>query len=229
MNTLKDVKQQARAINGDPDGEWMTDTYLLPIINHLYTLQVNYLSNFCSPFIESVATILNLQPGQTDLSLYQANGKPLSGLVEPYREGIHWKIAGDQPSSYVPAKKTDTLPYVTPATPGPRFQLWWEWRSFKLFITPMTQAIDLEVRGDFRPPVLVQDDDIIVIHPTMDAVLAEETAAAAWRERQNAGALQTYQLVFTSALDDIANQLVRGEQGTPLRLARANGRRCGWR
>ncbi len=228
MDTLKDVKQQARAINGDPDGEWMTDAYLLPMINHVYTLQINYLSNFCSPFIESVATIVGLQQGISDLSPFHSPGQPLCGLVEPYRQGIHWKPSGDPPSRYVLAKKSSALPYVTPATPGPRFQLWWEFRSFRLFITPMTMPIDLEVRGDFRPSPLVKDDDAIAI-PAMDAVMAEEVAAAAWRERQNAGASQTYQLVYTSALDDIANQLSRGEQGTPLRLARANSRRRGWR
>jgi hypothetical protein len=226
VNTLKDVKAIARSVNGDPDSEWMTDAYLLPIINHCYRLQINYLSKTCSLFTERVSVVPSLPAGTSDLSSFQKDpAKGLYGLWEPYRFGIDWKQAGLTDNHYRRADKVIVLPDINPATPGPRFSMWWEWRGNILFITPMTFDVDLRVRGDFVPPPLLKDDDFITIHPMLGDTLAEEVAACSWRERGNLGQMQPYSLVYTAALDDIASELVRSMQGTPLRIGKYTERR----
>jgi hypothetical protein len=225
VNTLKDVKMTMRALAGDPDGNWLTDAYMVPIINHVYRLQINYLQNFGSTAVEDVRVIPGLKQGTTDLKQYMAQpNQPLYGLKEPYEDGIDWKQTGQPDAYYLPARRCGKLPDITPAAPGPRFQMFWEWRAFRLVVTPMTFDIDLRVRGDYGLPPLLKDDDMITLHPGLQPVLTEESLAACWRERQNAGQLPEYKLTYTEALDDIGNDLTRGDQGAPIRLPRFSRR-----
>ena len=43
MNDLKEVKARARALVGDPDGDFMTDSYLLPLVNQAYEMFIHSL------------------------------------------------------------------------------------------------------------------------------------------------------------------------------------------
>ena len=230
MNTLKDVKAKARAINGDIRADWMDDASLVPMLNHCYRLQISRLARTHSMFAERLVVQPNITAGTSDLGVFQSDStQPLSGLWVPYRDGVWWKQAGLPDNYYRPARETSRLPNINPSTPGQQCEMSWEWRGRVIFITPMQFAVDLQVRGDFLPPPLLQDEDYITIHPLLGEVLAEEAAACAWRERANPGQMQSYILLATEALDDIASQLVAETQAVPLRIGRITGhhRRCG--
>jgi hypothetical protein len=235
MNSLKDVKESARAILGDQDADWATDAYLIPMANHCYGLIILDLSETCSPYIEKVVTIPNLPIGTTDLSDYQnRDDGELNGLINPFAEGVDWKPAGAPDNYYRPVHQTSKLPDFAPpqgsitavGAPGAMF---FEFRAFILYVTAMAIAIDLRVRGEFRPPKLLQETDRLSIHPLMSVALAEQVAACAMRERSNAGQMQSFTLVGSEALDNIKNQLVRSQQGVTVRLGSMSNRGRGRR
>lgn len=221
MTTFSDVKAQVRAILGDPDKDWVTEEYLGPIVNHCYELICLYLSDTCSPYITRVVTIPNLPIGTTDLSKWQNDrDQPLYGLIDVFRDSLDWKMAGQPECYYRPVTQIDKLPNYTLSSPTITNCMYFEWRAFQLYVTPMPFAIDLRVRGEFKPPVLQAEDDRITLHPLLGAPLAEESASCASRERANPGQMQAYELQGTQALDNIANQLIRSQQGTTVRLGR---------
>ena len=202
MNTLGDAKASARGILGDTKKSWMTDAYLNPIAQHCYELIILDLSEVCSPYIEKVAVVPNIQPGTTDLSEQQSDqNHPLYGLMTVLHEGVDWKLHGSPDTSYRPARQVSKLPDLP----------------------PRTIPIDLRVRGEFIPPPLIKETDVCQIHPMMSTALAEQLAAAASRERVNPGQMQSFTLVASDALDDIKDQLMRADQGTPITLGRLSG------
>ena len=48
----------------------------------------------------------------------------------------------------------------------------WEWRSYFIYVTSLPYISDVRVRGEFQPPPLKLDTDMIVVHPMMGAALA---------------------------------------------------------
>jgi hypothetical protein len=226
MATLKDVKERVRSILGDQDADWATDAYLIPIINHVYDLQVLYLSDTCSPYITKLVVQPNLPTGTTDLAQFQNDvDEPLWGLFNPFR--LEWKQCG-QPDHYY--RKAEggpgfILPDVDLNNSQPRVSLCWTWMSFIAYLTPMPFPIDVRVYGEFQPPPLLKETDVVTVHPLLKAPLAEDSAACALRERSNAGQMQAYKLEGTAALDNVANLLVRGGQQVPVRLGKAHGGR----
>jgi len=86
------------------------------------------------------------------------------------------------------------------------------------------------VRGEFRPAPLLNDDSVVAVHPLLVSALAEGTAAAIFRERGNPQQAQLYETQAATVLVNIANQLIRSQQGTTVRLGRISRRRQqnGW-
>jgi hypothetical protein len=219
LYTLATVKQRVRAIIGDLQVQWTTDTYLVPIINHVYELQILYLSDTCSPYIEKVAEVPNLTAGTTDLTPFQADvSQPLFGLFNPYQNGVDAKMAGLPNTYYRQGQRFDKLPDVNPLATNPLTQVGWEWRAWIMYITPTNQNIDLRVRGEFIPPPLLKDTDIVAVHPLLGPVLVEDSAACSMRERANPGQMQAYELGGTQGLNNVSNQLIRMQQGNTVRL-----------
>jgi hypothetical protein len=229
MNTV-DVKQRARSLIGDPEGDFATDGYLLPLINQAYDQSINYLEGTCSPFITQLQVATNLPAGTSDLTELQKPNQPFFGLVNPL--DIEIKQTGLPELNYVMGKRVDILPNSSNYAPGqPSWNYWgkflWEWRSYVIYFTPVGFAADIRVRGEFRPPALVKDTDPIVIHPQMVVALAYATAALIGGERINASYVQNYGAQATATLDDISATLVRAQQGTSSRLGRMSGGRRG--
>ena len=228
------LKQRTRSILGDPDGDWLTDSYLDPMANHVYGLEVLYLRNAGALNIERVAVIANLPAGHSDLSEYQrmplkpGDNCPLFGLLQPYKWGINWKQAGQPDYFYKPVQFVEMLPDYNVIAPYPIRTPCFEWRSFELWLTPFTFNIDLRVRGDFNPNVLLKETDEIKVHPNLGEVLVEQLAASAMRERANPGQMTAYSEIGSPMLDQIANLLTRSIQGLPSRTGRLSGSR-GWR
>jgi len=232
-DNLNDVIKITQSILGDPQGDVFSVAYLTPIINHIYKLQILYLSETCSPYVTELRTIINVPAGTTTLAPYQqGRSSPLYGLFNPFTEWMDFKMTGQPEMYYRHAKRTRILPDVninSPSAVSPQSGLSWEWRSWVLYVTPIIFPIDIRVRGEFIPPPLLKLDDIVTVHPMLADVLAEESAACAMRERANAGQMQAYELGATGPLDNISNQLVRSEQGNIVRIGRATGPRQGAR
>lgn len=224
MSTLKDVKDQVRAILGDQNADWTPDEYLIPIINHIYELINLRISDTCSPYITKVVQLPGLAIGTTDLIQQQndAVNQTLYGLINPYN--IQWKQAGQPVNYFRNAVQKDILPNIAPGAPANASALYWEWREYYIYLTPFSFPIDLQVRGEFKPAPLRNETDRITLHPLLGSVLAEESAACVSRERANAGQMQAYELGSLQGIDDIANQLVRSQQRTTVRLGRLTGR-----
>lgn len=228
VNTLRDVKAKVRAIVGDPNGDWLTDSYLAMLINQVYDLIILDLSETCSPYITRVVEIPNLEFGTTDLAQYQnSNNQPLYGLIWPFKNGLDWKPAGQPECYYRCVVQKDKLPNFSLSGPSPINSMYFEWREFVIYLTPLPFNVDLRVRGEFRPQPLIKETDVVAIHPQMAAVLAELTAACANRERANVPQSQAFTVEGNSGLDAIKNQLVRSQQGTSVRLGRMRGGRRG--
>jgi hypothetical protein len=226
MNQLRDVIARVRSLVGDPDGDFATSDYLIPLINQALDESVNYLEGTCSPFITKMQDVPNIAAGTTTFIDLQAPGEVLAGLVNPFK--IWFKQAGQPINTYCEAQQMDILPFIAPnANPTTR-GTFWEWRSYAIYLTPLTYIADFCVRGEFRPAPLLKDDDYITVHPQMTPALAYATAALIGMERGNSGFVNTYGPRAENTLDDISAQLGRSTQGTTARAGRMNRGRRGF-
>jgi hypothetical protein len=231
MNTLRDVKEKVRTLLDDPQGDFATDDYVLPFVNLVYEDCINYLANTCSPFMTEQRLVLNLPQGTTDLTSYQVapttgaiaagfTGSPLLGIRKVLK--IWWKQAGQPENCYCEANESKNLPNVTPQNYITGQQVFWEWREYKIFLTPLSFNADFKVKGEFAPPPLLKDADAVQIYPSMSSALAYMVAATIGVTRVNQTYLTMWQQRATSTLDDISADLVRGEQGTSQRVGRVS-------
>jgi hypothetical protein len=225
MGTLGDVKARVASMLGDPDRDWTTDAYITPLINQTYEGIYTELSLTCSPFEEKQVTVPNIGIGEVDLTKYQyVKDKPLYGLNEPVK--LWWKQAGQPETYYAPMPKQDFLPDINPSagitivSGGSAYT----WRSNLLYITPFALPIDLRVQGKFNPPPLVQDDDVIQVHPNMTHCLAFGSVVLIATERGNADWVSTYNPMFRETFNNIFFLLSRQTQKTTQRAGRANPR-----
>ena len=227
MDTVLDVKGQVKSLVGDPDGDFCTDSYLMPLMNTAYKQALNILEGTCSPFITQLQVATNVALGTSSLAAFQKKGQPFDGLVNPL--DIEVKGAGLPETSYVMGTRKDILPNSTNQSEGQPTNYWsgrfcWEWRSFIVYITALGYAFDIRIRGEFRPPALVKDTDLIQLHPLMGVALGYMTAALVGAERGNANYVSNYGQQGKDTLDDISAMLVRQQQGTSSRVGRMNGR-----
>lgn len=210
--------------------DFCTDGYLNPLVNQVYEDQTTQLmSDTDSSFDDMVLECLGVPIGTTSLSNYQSaqmanddgsatvNG-PLYGLVSP--SIVEWKVGGQPVNRYCEAERTGKLPNVAPGGPPTTFSMSWEWRGSIIYLTPMQQTVDLQVRGEFSPPELVKDTDILVVHPRIATATAYGTAALIGQERNNAPYTTGYFARADQVLENIANMLVKSEQGVTTRIGR---------
>jgi hypothetical protein len=182
-----------------------------------------------------VVDVLGVDIGTTDLGNYQsatmanddgsASTGPLYGLVTPII--VEWKTAGQPVSRYREAGRTGKLPNVSPASPQALYQMEWEWRGGVIFLTPLSYPADLRVRGEFGPPPLVKDTDVLVVHPRIEQAVSYGTAALIGAERNNAPYTENYSTQADRVLENISNMMVKAEQGTTTRIGRVGGHRGG--
>lgn len=225
-----------RSLVGDPLGDFTTDAYLTPLINLVYEAQTTQLmSETDSSFDEWVFDVPGVPPGTTNLGIYQAsqmptaNGNvqgPLYGLVTPIV--VEWKLGGQSDDRYVEAGRTGKLPNISPAAPHAPYRMEWEWIHYIITLTPMSYVVDIRVRGEFSPPELVNDTDVLVVHPRMSTATAFGTGGLIGSERNNATYKADYVSEADSILEDISNKLTKDEQSTTTRIGRLGNRPRGW-
>lgn len=212
-------------------GDFTTDDYLTPMINQVYEDQTTELmADTDSSFDEWVFDVPGVPAGTTNLGIYQAaqmptgNGNvngPLYGLVNPIV--LEWKVGGQPENCYREVGRTGKLPNISPAASNPSICSDWEWRAYTIYLTPVQFTIDLRVRGEFSPPSLVKDTDILVVHPRMATATAYAAAALIGVERNNQNFVDKYSAQAEKVLENISNMLTKGEQGTVTRIGRMSG------
>lgn len=234
MRNVKDAVQTVQTLLGDPTGAWVTRGYALPFLNVAYGLVNLNLKNASGKQLQAVVTIPNVPAGTTSLYPWQngtaipgapANANPtpalLAGLFDPIE--IWVKPAGNPPWSYTKARTRNTLPHVDPTqystnSLGPG--MFYDWMGNKLIITPVNQALDIEVTGKFNPPPLVDDSDLLSTHEDVWLPTTLKAACLAGVERSNPAILSGYATEAIAASDNIVAAIIRERQATPSRFQR---------
>ena len=220
--TLGQVKARVRNLLDDPQGSYLTDSFLVPLIAEVYDDANSQLSATQSSWDISVVEVLGVQPGTPNLSGLQAPRQLLETLTDqPLR--IDWKPGGQPANYYQLVTNYEVLPDIQPA----QYMYGWEFRSETIWLTPCTTAVDLRIRGEFGPPALTNDDSVLVSHPRIGYVVAYGTAALVATVRGNDAWTKQYEAKAIEGMDEIMGQLVRAEQGQIRRIGRQT-RRGGW-
>jgi hypothetical protein len=202
-----------------PDDDWLTPEYLAPKCNLAYDQAIMYLELSCSPYIEKVIIVPNVNVGVdesnlTPFGITGTGGKettyPLAQLVEP--RFVDFRVSGT-PGPWKPVKECSILPDTPPQV--------------------LAGTFDFRIRGDFRPAPLTTDDSLIEIHPMAAHALAFSIGAAIGDERPNQAWADTYTEKGKAAWDVISAKLTTQMQRETFRLGSPNrgsagGRGLGW-
>jgi hypothetical protein len=221
--TLGQVKARVRNLLDDPQGSYLTDDFVIPLIQEVYDDANSQLASTQSSWDIAVVECPGIVPGTPNLDPLQTGTGPLATLTDqPLR--IDWKTAGDDPSYYQLVPNYEVLPDLQ-AQQG---MAGWEWRSEVIWLTPSSIAVDLRIRGEFGPPALSTDNSVLISHPRIGYVVAYGTAALIATVRGNATWEKTYSEKALEGMDEIMEQLVRAEQGQCRRVGRQT-QRGNWR
>lgn len=220
--TLAQVKARVRSLLDDPQGSYLTDSFIVPLINQVYDDCNSQIASTQSSWDIDVNEVLGVVPGTPNLADAQLDDGPISHLTDQPLQ-IDWKPAGTDPAYYKLVQNCQVLPDVQPQQ-GIGF---WEYRSDVIWLTPSSIAVDLRVRGEFAPAALSQDSSILTSSPRIGYVVAYGTAALVGLVRGNAAWESVYNQKAMEGMDEIMEQLVRAEQGQTRRVKRQSGRYYG--
>lgn len=213
--TLGQVKARVRALLDDPQGSYLTDDFIVPLINETYADACSQLTSTQSSYDIGLVEVPNVQPGTPNLSNQQKPGGLISHLAaQPLR--IDWKTAGDDPSYYQLVPNYGVLPDLQPQ----QGMAGWEYRAEIIWLTPSSIAVDLRIRAEFGFPPLANDDDVLQGPQRLGYVIAYGTAAMIAMVRGNTPWVQQYGAAAEEGMDEIMGQLVRAQQGQVRRIGR---------
>ncbi len=217
--TLGQVKARVRSLLDDPDGTYLSDSFLVPLIGEVYDDANSQLAATQSSWDIGVVEAPGIAPGTPNLAALQTGAGPLAALTDqPLR--IDWKPAGEDPSYYRLVRNYEVLPDLQPraAVAG------WEFRREVIWLTPCSIAVDLRVRGEFAPPPLTDESSVLSSHPRIGYVVAYGAAALVATVRGNDPWVRQYEQKALEGMDEILEQLVRAEQGQVRRAGRQSRR-----
>lgn len=213
--TLGQVKARVRSLLDDPQGSYLTDAFIVPLINEVYQDACSQLLSTQGPWDLAVIEVPGIQPGTPNLADLQSGDGPLAQLSEqPVR--IEWKAAGTDPSYYQLSRNYEVLPNFQPQ----QGQTGWEWRAEVIWLTQCSIAVDLRIRGEFTPPPLVDDDDVLIAHPLIGLPVSYGTASLVAVVRGNNAWATQYNEKAMEKMDDIMGAIVRATQATTRRVGR---------
>lgn len=217
--TLGQVKARVRALLDDPQGSYLTDDFIVPLISEVYEDANSQLASTQSSYDVAVVEVDGIVPGTPNLGAYQAATGPLAHLAaQPQR--VDWKPAGEDPIHYRLVPNYGVLPDFEPR----QGIAGWEFRSNIIWLTPSAIPVDLRVRGEFGPAPLTNDASALTAHPRIGYVVSYGTAALIAAVRGNAPWADEYGARAAEGMDEIMEQLVRMEQGQVRRTGRQSGR-----
>lgn len=217
--TLGEVRARVRSLVDDPQGSYVTNDFVDPLINEVYADCNSQITSTQSQYDIGVVEIPSISPGTPNLSQWQAPGELIGHLAaQPIR--IDWKTAGLDESYYQLVQNYEVIPDVQPqqGVSG------WEYRSNIIWITRCSIEVDLRIRAEFGFPPLSKDSDVLLSHPRIGYVVAYGAAALIANVRGNQPWIQSYESKAEEGLEEIMGQLVRSEQGQVRRIGRQTGR-----
>ena len=213
--TLGQVKARVSSLLDDPQGSYLTDSFIVPLISEVYDDANSQLASTQSSWDIATVEVPDVAPGTPNLAAYQSGTGLLAGLTDqPLR--IDWKPAGDDPSYYRLVHNYEVLPDLQPQ----EGLAGWEFRSQVIWLTNSSIAVDVRVRGEFAPPPLTNDGSVLLSHPRIGYVVAYGTAALVATVRGNDAWTRQYEQKAMEGMDEIMEQLVRAEQGQVRRAGR---------
>lgn len=80
---LAEVKSRIRALVDDPDGTYVTDGFLGPLINQKYEEIYNRMLSTGAEFERRVVELSNVAALTSDLSVYNLPGRELELMLQP--------------------------------------------------------------------------------------------------------------------------------------------------
>lgn len=224
--TLGQVKSRVRNLLDDPNGSYLTDSFIVPLIAEVYDDVCSQMESTQSQWDIAVVEVPGIPAGTPNMQQFQLGTGPLYNLVDQ-PERIDWKVAGQDPSYYQFVTNYGVLPDWQPQ----QGIFGWEFRSSVIWLGNCSINVDLRVRGEFSPPALTEDDSVLTAHPRIGYVVAYGTAALIATVRGNDAWTAKYELKAQEGMDDILQEIVRSEQGQVRRIGRQTQRgrgRGGW-
>jgi hypothetical protein len=217
--TMGMVKARVRSLLDDPNGTYITDSFIVPLINETYDDVCSQMESTQSSWDIAVVEVPAIPAGTPNLEQFQLGTGPLSNLTDqPLR--IDWKPAGNDPSYYQLVPNYDVLPDWQPQ----QGVFGWEFRSEVIWLGNCSINVDLRIRGEFSPPPLTDDTSVLSAHPRIGFAVAYGTAALIAVVRGNDAWATKYQLEAQTAIDEILQEIVRSEQGQVRRIGRQTQR-----
>lgn len=223
---LAEVKSRIRALVDDPDGTYVTDGFLAPLINQKYEEIYNRMLSTGAEFERRVVELSGVAPLTGDLSVYNLPGRELELMLQPLM--FEWKLAGTDATFYRTASLVDRVKDVIPG----QIIEDWEFRSGVIYFTPSALAVDIRLRGDFLFAALTAETDAIAAAKNLGHAVAYGTASLIGTVRGNPAWTQAYAILQDNAVDDVMQYLTRKDQGKVRRVGRlsrrSNGNRVIW-
>lgn len=218
------VKARVRSLLDDPNGSYLVDSFVVPLIGEVYDDACTQMESTQSSWDTAVVEVPGIQPGTPNMSSFQAQGGPLAQLTDQ-PERVDWKVAGMDPSYYQLVPNYGVLPDWQPQ----QGVFGWEWRSEVIWLGNCSLAVDLRFRGEFSPPPLTDDTSELTAHPRIGFVVAYGAAALIATVRGNDAWTSRYELKAQEGMDEILQEIVRSEQGQVRRIGRQTQRGRGRR
>ena len=215
---LAEVKSRIRALVDDPDGTYVTDGFLGPLINQKYEEIYNRMLSTGAEFERRVVELSNVAALTSDLSVYNLPGRELELMLQPVL--LEWKQAGFDPTSYRTASLVDRVRDVIQAQTLDD----WEFRSGVIYITPTVLDVDIRIRGDFLFAPLTAETDAIAAAKNLGHAVAYGTASRIGTVRGNPAWTQAYAILQDNAVDDVMQYLARKDQAKVRRVGRITRR-----
>lgn len=215
---LAEVKTRIRAMVDDPNGTYVTDGFLAPLIQQKYEEIYNRMLSTGAEFERQVVELPAVAAATADLSAYTASGKELELMLQPIM--FEYKLTGLAPTSYLPATLVDRLNDFTPG----QFIQNWEFRSGVIYFTPSVLVMDIRIRGDFLFGALTQDNDAITAAKNLGHAVAYGTASLIGVVRGNPSWTTAYATLQDNSLDDVMQYMTRKDQAKIRRVGRMSRR-----
>lgn len=161
--SVQDIITTVQSELGDAGSAWTNADYIcakLVIVNRDIEQE---LQNLGLNFDTQVVILPNVPANTEDLSAYQADGQPLSGLVLP--KVVEWRLAGQNQQDWEVVEPVDKVIDTDMGTGEPGSPVEssydvvesWEWRAGILVLSPCNQIVDLRIRYQSLPTNLNAD------------------------------------------------------------------------
>lgn len=218
---LSDITSRVQALHDDQEGTYCTPELVASHAQQQYEVLFNRLYLSDSQFDEQVIEIPGVAAGTTDLSAFLKPGQPLEFLVTP--RTVEWRFPGLDATNYRVAR--GPLDAVRDVAAGMPSLDSWAWIRRNLFLSQFGVALDLRITGTTLFDPLTDQNSLIQMDITANAVLAYMIAKAIAQAHGMPTLIKEYRQESDDAFDDLFIAKVKADQSRTRRVARISRRR----